>query len=114
GIAFGALSAYIRERGARQQFVTAEQLAAARERGDDLLHSMLPSDIVARIQAGETAMGDAHGEVSIIFADLVGFTEMSRKISPSHLLKVLNHLFSAFDIDAEKLGIERIKTLSDS
>lgn len=114
GIAFGALSAYIRERGARQQFVTAQELAAARERVDDLLHSMLPSDIVGRIQAGETAIADAHGEVSIIFADLVGFTEMSRKISPSHLLKVLNHLFSAFDIEAEKLGIERIKTIGDA
>lgn len=114
GIAFGALSAYIRERGARQQFVTSQELAAARERVDDLLHSMLPSDIVARIQSGETAIADVHGEVSIIFADLVGFTEMSRKISPSHLLKVLNHLFSAFDIKAEQFGIERIKTIGDA
>lgn len=114
GVAFGALSAFIRERGARQQYVTARELATAKERVEDLLHSMLPSEIVTRIQAGETAIADAHGEVSIIFADLVGFTEMSRKISPSHLLKVLNQLFSAFDIEAERLGIERIKTIGDA
>ena len=75
---------------------------------------MLPREVVQRIQAGETAIADLHGEVSIIFADLAGFTEMSRKISPSHLVKVLNDLFSSFDRDAERLGIERIKTIGDA
>ena len=110
----GTLSAYLRERSARSAFRTQKELAASRERVDELLHSMLPREIVQRIQAGETAIADSHGEVSIIFADLAGFTEMSRRISPSHLVKVLNDLFSSFDRDAERLGIERIKTIGDA
>lgn len=113
-ISFGTLSAFIRERGARFAYRTEKELTAARTRVDDLLHSMLPREIVARIQAGETAIADSHGEVSIVFADLVGFTELSRKISPAHLVKVLNSLFSTFDLQADRLGIERIKTIGDA
>ena len=113
-VVLGTLSAYTRERAARAAFRTQKQLAASRERVDDLLHSMLPHDIVTRIQAGETAIADSHGEVSIIFADLKGFTELSRKISPSHLVKVLNSLFSTFDLEAERYGIDRIKTIGDA
>lgn len=110
----GTLSAYLREREARAAFRGQKELAASRERVDELLHSMLPREVVQRIQAGETAIADIHGEVSIVFADLAGFTEMSRKISPSHLVRVLNDLFSSFDRDAERLGIERIKTIGDA
>lgn len=113
-ITFGTLSAYIRERGARFAFRTQKELFQSRERVDELLHSMLPREIVARIQAGETLIADSHGEVSIIFADLVGFTELSRRITPTHLVKVLNNLFSTFDMAAERLGIERIKTIGDA
>jgi adenylate cyclase len=114
GISFGILSSSIREKGAREQFQTQKELTVSRARVDDLLHSMLPSEIVSRIQKGETAIAESHGEVSIIFADLVGFTEMSRRISPSHLLKVLNRIFSSFDLEAEKRGIDRIKTIGDA
>jgi class 3 adenylate cyclase len=110
----GTLAAYIRERGARFAFRTQEQLDAARIEVDDLLHSMLPREIVTRIRAGETMIADSHGEVTIVFADLVGFTELSRRISASQLVKVLNNLFSAFDMEAERLGIERIKTIGDA
>jgi adenylate cyclase len=113
-IALGTTSAYIRERDARASFLAQMELDASRARVDDLLHSMLPHDIVTRIQAGETAIADSHGEVSIIFADLQGFTDLSRKISPSHLLKVLNNLFSTFDLEAERYGIDRIKTIGDA
>jgi adenylate cyclase len=113
-IGMGTLSAYIRERGARFAFRTQKELMASRDRIDELLHSMLPREIVTRIQAGEALIADSHGEVSIIFADLVGFTELSRRITPAHLVKVLNNLFSKFDLEAERLGIERIKTIGDA
>ncbi len=113
-IGMGTLSAYIRERGARFAFRTQKELIQSRDRIDELLHSMLPREIVTRIQAGEDLIADSHGEVSIIFADLVGFTELSRRITPSHLVKLLNNLFSKFDLEAERLGIERIKTIGDA
>lgn len=75
---------------------------------------MLPREIVQRIQAGEAPIADAYGEVSIVFADLVGFTELSRKVSPGHLVELLGQLFSAFDAEAERYGIEKIKTIGDA
>ena len=113
-IGFGAVSSWLRELGARRQFLTDRTLDAARGRIDELLYSMLPSEIVKRIQNGETAIADSHGEVSIIFADLVGFTDLARRISASQLLTILNGLFSAFDREAERYGIDRIKTIGDA
>ena len=74
---------------------------------------MLPHEVVQRIQNGETAIADAYGEVAIVFADLVGFTELSRRFSASHLVELLNRIFSAFDRLAERHGLERIKTIGD-
>ncbi len=111
---FAALAGFSRERAAREQFLTELDLTASRERVEQLLHSMLPREIANRIQAGETAIADSHGEVCIIFADLSGFTELARRISPPHLVKMLNNLFSVFDLEAERLGVERIKTIGDA
>lgn len=110
----GMFSAIARERSSRLQFLENRELNAARNRVDELLNSMLPADIVKRIQAGETAIADAYGEVSIVFADLVGFTELSRKVSPGHLVELLNELFSEFDILVDKFGVEKIKTIGDA
>ncbi|MEK6637775.1 MAG: adenylate/guanylate cyclase domain-containing protein [Pseudomonadota bacterium] len=111
---FAALAGYSRERAARKQFLTELDLTASRERVEQLLHSMLPREVANRIQAGETAIADSYGEVCIIFADLSGFTELARRISPPHLVKMLNNLFSVFDLEAERLGVERIKTIGDA
>lgn len=107
-------AAFVHEREARQRFLVEKELSAARERVNDLLHSILPQDIVERIQAGETAIADAYGEVSIIFADLVGFTALARQISPSHLVEILNRMFSRFDALADRHAIEKIKTIGDA
>jgi len=114
GIIIGALATAGRELAARREFQTDEALEQARARVDDLLHSMLPREIVTRIQAGETTIADIHGEVSIAFADLVGFTELSRRLSPSQLVDLLNKVFSRFDAAASRLGIEKIKTIGDA
>jgi adenylate cyclase len=111
---FAALAGFSRERSARKQYLTELDLTASRIRVEQLLHSMLPREIANRIQAGETAIADSYNEVCIIFADLSGFTELARRISPPHLVKMLNNLFSVFDLEAERLGIERIKTIGDA
>lgn len=111
---FAVLAGFSRERAARKQFLTELDLQASRERVEQLLYSMLPREIANRIQAGETSIADSYGEVCIIFADLSGFTALARRISPPHLVKMLNNLFSVFDLEAERLGIERIKTIGDA
>jgi adenylate cyclase len=113
-VLIGSLSTAGRELAGRREFLTDLALAGARERVDDLLHSMMPREIVSRIQAGETTIADIHGEVSIVFADLVGFTALSRQLSASELVHMLNQVFSRFDAAAGRLGIEKIKTIGDA
>ena len=50
----------------------------------------------------------------MLFADIVGFTAMSAKVSPQALLKILNDIFSGFDEIAEKYQLEKIKTIGDA
>jgi adenylate cyclase len=113
-VGVGLISTTRREITARAEMRLAAEVEAAHQRIEDLLHSMLPGEIVDRIQAGETAIADAYGEVSIVFADLVGFTELSRRISPGQLVELLNRFFSEFDLRAERHGLERIKTIGDA
>ena len=67
----------MREREARAAFRGTKELAASRERVNQLLHSMLPRDVVQRIQAGETAIADLHSEglhVGTVVAGVIGVT----------------------------------------
>jgi adenylate cyclase len=114
GIFLGILSAVWRERQARRQFHTLKQLAQSHVRVEELLHSMLPPTIVDRIQSGETMIADEHREVSIVFSDLVGFTDLSRRVSATELITILNGLFSRFDAAAEQHGMHKIKTIGDA
>ncbi len=113
-VSFAILAGYARESSARKQYIAEQDLTESRARVEQLLHSMLPREIATRIQAGETSIADSHGEVAIVFADLNGFTELARQISPPLLVNMLNGLFSAFDLEAERFGIERIKTIGDA
>ncbi|QTN29778.1 adenylate/guanylate cyclase domain-containing protein [Rhodoferax sp. AJA081-3] len=110
----GLFAAFHRERDMRRKFVVEDELRAAKRKVEELLYSMLPDDIVRRINLGEKVIADSYGEVSIVFADLVGFTHLARKLSPNHLVETLNQLFSEFDQLAAKFQIEKIKTIGDA
>ena len=103
----GAVTMMAREKGARAEF-------RAYQRIEELLHSMLPAEIVRRIQNGETHIADLHSEVSIVFSDLVGFTDLSRRIGAGRLVGILNRLFSEFDRAADQYGMHKIKTIGDA
>lgn len=107
GLFMGGVALVTRELSARGEF-------RARGRVEELLHSMLPADIVRRIQSGETHIADLHSEVSIVFSDLVGFTELSRRMSAGELVGILNRLFSEFDRAADRYGMHKIKTIGDA
>jgi adenylate cyclase len=112
-VVMGAVAVGRRELVARHEWQLSREVEVAHARIQDLLHTMLPHEVVERIQKGETAIADAYGEVAIVFADLVGFTELSRRFSASHLVELLNRIFSAFDRLAQSHGLERIKTIGD-
>lgn len=110
----GAISVVSRERSARNEFASSREVIRSHGRITELLHSMLPPEIVSRIQAGETLIADLLEEVSIVFADIVGFTELSRRVTASELVAILNRIFSAFDEAAEIHGMHKIKTIGDA
>lgn len=113
-IGMGLFATYHREREMRRTFMLESELRAAKQKVEELLYSMLPDDIVRRISMGEKVIADSYGEVSIVFADLVGFTHLARKLSPTHLVETLNQLFSEFDELAIQHHVEKIKTIGDA
>jgi adenylate cyclase len=91
-----------------------DMVLAEKEKTDKLLHNILPRSIVHRLKGGEKLIADAHPSVTVLFADLVGFTQLSRTMEASRLVKMLNAIFSAFDMLVERSGLEKIKTIGDS
>ncbi len=83
-------------------------------RAEMLLHNILPADIALRLKAREEPLADQHDSVSVLFADLAGFTNLSRTLSAGELVNLLNDLFSRFDDLANKHGAEKIKTIGDA
>ncbi|MDA7965788.1 adenylate/guanylate cyclase domain-containing protein, partial [Ruegeria sp.] len=90
------------------------QMEAEKQKYEDLLHSILPHQIVTRLNGGETTIADRHNDVTVLFSDIVGFTEMSAKRPPAHVVHYLNQIFSGFDETATELGVEKIKTIGDA
>jgi class 3 adenylate cyclase len=113
-IIFSSVSAHLRERAARARFLTDQAIVESQQRIDDLLHSMLPPFIAKRMQAGETSIADSVGEATIIFANVSGINDPARDVKPINRVRGLNRLFSLFDIEAERFGIEKIKTIGGS
>lgn len=113
-LSMGLFAVFHRERDLRRKFEVEGELREARLKVEELLYSMLPADIVRRISLGEKVIADSYGEVSIVFADLVGFTNLARKISANQLVETLNVLFSEFDSLAVSYRVEKIKTIGDA
>ena len=104
----------IRDTNMRLQDRLMADLAAERARSRDLLLNVLPEDIVARLDAGETRIADRHERVAVLFSDLVGFTGIAARLAPAELVERLDHLFSTFDAACAEHGVEKIKTIGDA
>jgi class 3 adenylate cyclase len=115
----GMAAAYGLERTTRLVFLRERQLDGARRRADDLLRNTLPGSIVDRLQAGDTApeaaqIADGLESVTVLFADLVRFTEHAARVAPHELVVVLDDVFTQFDELADRVGMEKIKTVGDA
>ncbi|MEO0458913.1 MAG: adenylate/guanylate cyclase domain-containing protein [Cyanobacteria bacterium P01_A01_bin.114] len=109
---FERIAQEIREREAAEVALREEQ-----EKSESLLLNVLPEAIADQLKnnlSNRGAIADSFGEVTILFADIVGFTELSTKIKPTELVCQLNAVFSAFDGIAERYGVEKIKTIGDA
>lgn len=85
-----------------------------RHKSDTLLLNILPQPIADRLKHGETTIVDSLGEVTVLFADLVGFTSMATHLSSVEVVRLLDEIFSGFDTLAEAQGLEKIKTIGDA
>jgi adenylate cyclase len=115
----GTAAAYALERFARLLFIRERELDRERERGDRLLRNILPDAIVRRLKTRDPNMdarriAQRYDEVSVLFADLVGFTEQASATDPGELVSALDDVFRRFDQIADRFGLEKIKTVSDA
>jgi len=86
---------------------------AKHEATEQLLHKVLPSSIATRMIAGEEKIADYYHSVSILFADIVGFTSLASEIPPDVVVDLLNHVFDVFDEIIKHYGCEKVKTIGD-
>jgi adenylate cyclase len=95
-----------------QYFVSAREKAQAETEG--LLHNVLPASIADRLMSGEERIADDHASVTVVFADVAGFTPLARSAEASEVISILNAVFTAFDDLADRHGLEKIKTIGDA
>jgi sensor domain CHASE-containing protein/class 3 adenylate cyclase len=93
---------------------SSKKLKAERERAERLLLNILPESIAKRLKNEQETIADSFEEVTVLFADLVNFTNLSSQISPTEIVGLLNEIFSRFDRVVERYSLEKIKTIGDS
>ena len=107
-IVFELLVQFVRQRE--------EALAALRveqDRAETLLLNILPRSIADKLKASTATIADQYAAASILFADVVDFTPLSDRLQPAEVVGILDHLFTHFDLLADRYAVEKIKTIGD-
>ena len=91
-----------------------KQLAVEQEKSERLLLNILPETIAQRLKHQPGTIAENFEEVTVLFADIAGFTQLSTQISPTELVNLLNEIFSAFDQITTQKNLEKIKTIGDA
>jgi adenylate cyclase len=89
-------------------------LQLEQDRSEKLLLNILPQPIAQRLMLEEKNIADGFPNVSVMFADIVNFTQLAGDMPPNRMVSLLNDIFSGFDMLAEKHGLEKIKTIGDA
>ena len=89
-------------------------LANEREKSDQLLLSIFPETIANQLKDSNQSVADSFDNVTVLFADIVGFTHYASQKTASEVVTMLDEIFSEFDILVDKYGIEKIKTIGDA
>lgn len=89
------------------------ELADEKEKSDGLLRNVLPPSVAEELKRSGYARPRVYGEATVLFADIVGFTEWSAGLAPDAVIEELNALFTGFDDIMDRWGCERVKTIGD-
>ena len=106
--------AVLLEREFRRRHVMELAFENEKEQSERLLKEILPRYVIQRLREGAEVIAESLSEVNVLFMDIVGFTVMSRRLAPKHLIEVLSEIFGAFDSKCEKYGVTKIKTIGDA
>jgi class 3 adenylate cyclase len=91
-----------------------DALRLERDRADALLLNVLPGSISSRLLAGERTIADQYPAVTVLFADIVGFTSLTAHLPADAVIGMLSRLFARFDELTAERGLEKIKTIGDA
>lgn len=108
-VAFILLQYFVYQKNIAYKLLHKEQ-----EKSENLLLNVLPKEIAPILKENRSTIAERFNEVSILFADMVGFTPLSTEITPEDMVDLLNGIFSNFDILVEKYGVEKIRTIGDN
>uniref|UniRef100_B8HQE2 Adenylate cyclase n=1 Tax=Cyanothece sp. (strain PCC 7425 / ATCC 29141) TaxID=395961 RepID=B8HQE2_CYAP4 len=116
----GLVSGYFNERRQRRDFlqrcvIEQQRLEAEdlRLQAENLLLNILPPEIADQLKQTNDIIAEEFSQASILFADIVNFTTLSASLNPTEVVKMLNEVFSYFDLLTEKYDLEKIKTIGD-
>ncbi|HIK08749.1 MAG TPA: adenylate/guanylate cyclase domain-containing protein [Oscillatoriaceae cyanobacterium M33_DOE_052] len=101
-------------RNVTERKLAEDALLREREKSERLLLNILPEPIAEQLKENQRTIAEGFGEVTVLFADIVGFTKLAARVSPTDLVHLLNDIFSRFDLLAELHGLEKIKTIGDA
>lgn len=105
--------AYVTDDARRRESQQQADLDEARRRSDELLQNILPERVAEQLKQTSQPIAQGFSGVTILFADLVDFTPLAGILPPDRLVRELNALFSAFDDEVTRRGLEKIKTIGD-
>jgi guanylate cyclase len=108
-LAFFMLSSFTRQKDRALRLLSEEQ-----DRSEKLLLNILPAKIAALLKVSDETIAERFDSVSVLFADVVGFTQLAAEMDAEELIKLLNEVFSYFDALADRHGAEKIRTIGDN
>ena len=103
GSAFNDMASSLR---IKQQLIDEQRIE-----NEKLMHTLMPERVAERYKRGDEAITEAHENVSVVFAELVGFDDFGRGLTAEQEIGLLNTLMRGFDEAATKAGVEKVRTL---
>ncbi|KTD05738.1 adenylate/guanylate cyclase domain-containing protein [Fluoribacter gormanii] len=89
-------------------------LSRVNEENDLLLLNILPEAIASRLKMGEEDIADEYSQASVMFADIINFTQLTEQLGAKKTVNILNRLFAELDKLTEKYHVEKVKTIGDN
>jgi class 3 adenylate cyclase len=110
GLSYTALLEWMERRAFRLE----DGMRKEKKASEAMLRDFLPDRIKERLREGERSIAEPVGEATVLFADIVGFTALSHRLAPGHVVELLSDIFTRFDEIAERNRVEKVKTIGDS